>query len=122
MFLVAIQTVFTFWSQVGGQYHLDLMFWPWKFVLSVIMAGLITAMAASPWRRRLLASLLIIVMVIAGTVTYYYHVNEPDDEGEQSDEQQTQLMNTLEAKQPSRSDLSSLQRRAHGSIHHVFRK
>ena len=29
-FLVAIIAVFTLWSQVGGQYHLDLMFWPWK--------------------------------------------------------------------------------------------
>jgi len=34
-FLIAIEMVFTFWSQVGGQYHLDLMFWPWKFGISL---------------------------------------------------------------------------------------
>ena len=34
-FLIAIEAIFTLWSQVGGQYHLDLMYWPWKFGLSV---------------------------------------------------------------------------------------
>ena len=46
-FLIAIQTIFTFWSQVGGQYHLDLMFWPWKFGLSLAAATLIVAVTAN---------------------------------------------------------------------------
>ena len=34
---------FTFWSQVGGQYHLDLMYWPWKPGLVWLRGGLIVA-------------------------------------------------------------------------------
>ena len=45
-FLVAIEVCFTFWSEVGGQYDLDLMFWPWKFGLTLAAAGLITAITA----------------------------------------------------------------------------
>jgi hypothetical protein len=58
--------VFTFWSQVGGQYHLDLMFWPWKFGISLAAAGLITSITADLTRE----------------VTYYYHLNEPTDDDE----------------------------------------
>ena len=46
-FLIAIQAIFAFWSQVGGQYHLDLMFWPWKFGLSIAAASLIVAITAN---------------------------------------------------------------------------
>ena len=44
---MALQVVFTFWSQVGGQYHLDLMFWPWKFGLSIAAALLIVGITGS---------------------------------------------------------------------------
>ena len=46
-FLIALEVVFTFWSQVGGQYHLDLLFWPWKVGLSLLTALLITAITAA---------------------------------------------------------------------------
>jgi hypothetical protein len=93
-FLIAIQVVFTFWSQVGGQYHLDLMFWPWKFGLSAGAAALIVAITAHIIRnngaitRRVLflGSLLIATMAVAGVVTYYYHVNEPTDQDDDADE------------------------------------
>ena len=96
-FLIAVQTVFTFWSQVGGQYHLDLMFWPWKFGLSIAAASLIVAITANLVKNggaitRLtltLCSFLIVVIVAAGIVTYYYHLNEPDDQGDQSGDQTT---------------------------------
>ena len=42
-FLLAVQVWLTLWSEVGGQYHLDLMFWPWKFGLTVAAAALICA-------------------------------------------------------------------------------
>ena len=48
-FLVAIEVVFTFWSQVGGQYHLDLMFWPWKLGIALGAATLIVAITAPVW-------------------------------------------------------------------------
>src|SRR5437899_11766935 len=84
-FLVAILAVFTFWSQVGGQYHLDLMFWPWKFGLGLGAALLIVSITADLARNGgaiskraiLFCSLLIAVAVVAGVVTFYYHFNEP---------------------------------------------
>jgi hypothetical protein len=93
-FLIAIEVVFTFWSYVGGQYHLDLMFWPWKFGISLVAAGLITAITAdltreSGVRRRrvwVLGGLLIVTVILAGAVTYYYHLNEPTDDDEDSDQ------------------------------------
>jgi hypothetical protein len=94
-FLIAIQAIFTIWSQVGGQYHLDLMFWPWKFGLAVAAAALIVAITGSilqnegeiTRRSILFCSLLIVTFVVAGMVTYYYHLNEPvDPEEDQEDE------------------------------------
>jgi hypothetical protein len=89
VFLIAIEVVFTFWSQVGGQYHLDLMFWPWKFGLSLAAAALITAITADLVRGRrvvLYAALLIATIVVAGAVTYYYHLHEPPDDDDDSDQ------------------------------------
>jgi hypothetical protein len=101
-FLIAVQAIFTIWSQVGGQYHLDLMFWPWKLGLGLGAAGLIVAVTASllhangQFSRRvlLLCSLLIAVFAVAGVVTYYYHLNEPVDQQENDDEP-TKLSKTL---------------------------
>jgi len=101
-FLIAIEVWLTFWSQVGGQYHLDLMFWPWKFGLTVAAAWLTTAITAelfhsapvdeSPEKSNVLsrravtyAALLFAVIVTAGVVTYYYHMNEPADDQNNDD-------------------------------------
>jgi hypothetical protein len=97
-FLIAVQAVFTFWSQVGGQYHLDLMFWPWKFGLSIAASSLIVAITANLVKNggaitRLtltLCSFLIVVIVVAGMVTYYYHLSEPPEPADQSDEEPAQ--------------------------------
>ena len=94
-FLIAIQTIFTFWSQVGGQYHLDLMFWPWKLGLSLAAATLIVAVTANLVKNggaitRLsltLCSFLIVVIVVAGMVTYYYHLSEPPEPDDQSEDE-----------------------------------
>lgn len=88
VFLVAIQSILALWSQVGGQYHLDLMYWPWKLGLTLTAAALVTAIGAEAGRttrlftRRTLLyfSCLIGVMLIAGVVTFYYHQNEPAEE------------------------------------------
>jgi len=97
-FLIAVQAVFTFWSQVGVQYHLDLMFWPWKFGLSIAAASLIVAITANLVKNggaitRLtltLCSFLIVVIVAAGIVTYYYHLNEPPEPDDQSEDEPSQ--------------------------------
>lgn len=91
-FLLAVQVLFTLWSEVGGQYHLDLMFWPWKLGLSLLAASLIVAITACVTRQPgaesgtlprqvwLYCALLIATVTLAGVVTYYYHLNEPSDE------------------------------------------
>jgi phosphoglycerol transferase MdoB-like AlkP superfamily enzyme len=78
-FLVAVQVLFTFWSQVGGQSHLDLMFWPWKFGLSLFAAAMIVAISAGR-RTRLALALLVLTLMTAAMVTYYYHLNEPSEQ------------------------------------------
>ncbi len=98
-FLIAIQAIFTFWSEVGGQYHLDLMFWPWKFGLSIAAASLIVAITANLVQNNgaitrcalTLCSFLIVVVVVAGMVTYYYHLNEPPDQDDQADDEPAQV-------------------------------
>jgi len=93
-FLIAISAVFSIWSEVGGQYHLELMFWPWKLGLAFAAAGLIVAITANiiqhdgeiTRRAILFCSLLIVTCAAAGIVTYYYHLNEPVDQDEDQDD------------------------------------
>ncbi len=95
--LIAIVAVFTLWGQVGGQYHLDLMFWAWKLGIGLAAAGLIVAITAALVKSGgaitrgvlLRSSLLLIVAVLAGVVTYYYHLNEPQDSDSDDDTEQT---------------------------------
>jgi len=101
IFLISIGIWLTFWSQVGGQYHLDLMFWPLKFGLTVAAALLMTMLVrefyrsdpAKPFalsRKAMLYCVLLAgVIVTAGFVTYYYHMNEPADEEKGGDERPT---------------------------------
>ena len=103
-FLVAIEVCFTFWSEVGGQNDLDLMFWPWKFGLTLAAAALITAITAELARgvrsRRLViySALLLAVVAAAGIVTYYYYMNEPaEDNGDAPATQTTRLGMPLRA-------------------------
>ena len=51
-FLVAIDAVFTLWSEVGGQYHLDLMFWPWKLAIGLGASALIVLITAQLARNQ----------------------------------------------------------------------
>ena len=97
-FLVAIDAGFMLWSQVGGQYHLDIMFWPWKLGVILAAASLVTAMTAEfarsggfTARAKMLAVALLLVATIAGALTYYYHVHEPDDEDDTSPAQTMQI-------------------------------
>jgi len=91
-FLVALIAVWTLWSQVGGQGHLDLMPWYEKLVLSVALAlvTVLGTMSATEhdhaWNARTLVFLLMAFLIAAamGVLTYYYHVheNDEDDEGD----------------------------------------
>ena len=98
-FLIALEAIFTMWSEVGGQYHLDLMFWPWKLGLGLASAGLIVAITANLVRndgrftRRaiLFFSFLIAIFVVAGVVTYYYHLHEPTDQDQDDDDEPARI-------------------------------
>jgi hypothetical protein len=87
-YLIAVQALIAFWSHAGGQYHLELMFWPWKIAIPLAGAALVVAMTSGlarglRWRSArilLMGVSLLLLMVVAGFVTYYYHVNEPTDQ------------------------------------------
>lgn len=92
-FLLAVIAVFTAWSQVGGQGHLDLMPWYWKLGLGFGMSSVVVGFTGA-WARgerfrsrptlKWAAAILLIALAIAA-VTFYYHVHEvidePDEEG-----------------------------------------
>jgi len=93
-FLIAVEAIFTVWSEVGGQYHLDLMYWPWKLGIGFGAAWLVVAITANlvrndgaiTGRAMLLCSLLITLFLLAGVVTYYYHLHEPVEQEEDQDD------------------------------------
>jgi hypothetical protein len=92
--LLAVPAVFTLWSQVGGQGHLDLMPWYLKLLLGGGMSiACVLATAAIVEREhfangRFLAWIGAIILIGAamGVVTYYYHLHESYDE---TDEEQS---------------------------------
>jgi hypothetical protein len=87
-FFLATLAVFTVWSQVGGQGHLDLMPWYWKLVcglgLSCAAVGFTVASAEQEqfWNAKSIAWLVgaIVLMTFMGGLTYHYHLLEPADE------------------------------------------
>jgi len=95
VFLLALVAVYTVWSQVGGQGHLDQMAWYLKGPIGIVMAYAImraTAAAAAEdrgWNSRALrwTGIVALLAAAAGAVTYYTHLYEPADED--TDEQTT---------------------------------
>jgi|SRR5579864_1301646 len=92
-FLIALLAIFTLWSQVGGQGHLDLMPWYVKLLCGVSMAwcsirftaGLVEKPRAWNSRSaRWFAGIVVIAMVMAG-ITYYYHLHEAQDQPDTDD-------------------------------------
>jgi hypothetical protein len=89
-FLLALIAIWTLWSQVGGQGHLDLMPWYDKLSLSVTLAlvtvlGTMSAVTQErAWNARTLIFLLMALLIagVMGVLTYYYHVHENDEDGE----------------------------------------
>ena len=93
-FLIALIAVYTLWSQVGGQSHLDFMAWPLKLVLgagTAFCAVKATAAAVGgerAWNGRTLRwlGILLLLLVCCGFASYYVHLYvEPEDNDEQDD-------------------------------------
>lgn len=99
-FLLALLAVFTFWSEVGGQGHLDYMAWYWKGSIGLLSAYAIVRLTAAiaagtpGSRRRIVAwsGVLVLLVLGAGLLTYYYHLNEPVDEDTTEDGATTQTL------------------------------
>ena len=89
-FLIALIAIYTVWSEVGGQGHLDYMAWYWLAAIGLPAAFAVVRLTmafSSEGRKRLRligwTLLLVLLAVGAGLVTYYTHLNEPKDEDEQ---------------------------------------
>ena len=92
-FFVALTAIFTVWSQVGGQGHLDLLPWYIKLALTLSLAWCCVRFTAGlvdqpqRWNRRTilwLAGIILISVAMAG-ITYYYHLHEAPDESDSDD-------------------------------------
>jgi hypothetical protein len=103
-FLIAIEVIFTLWSQVGGQGHLDLMPWYLKLACVAAMAWctvrFTAGLAEQPhaWNRRTAGWFtgIVLVSVTMFGITYYYHLHEAPDESDSDDTQATSV--TIEAR------------------------
>jgi hypothetical protein len=99
-FLLAVVAVFTAWSEIGGQSHLDQMAWYIKLPVGMLMAYAIvraTAAAMSEdrvWTARTLrwTGVVVVLAILAGLATYYAHLYEGDDDD--NEPQTTTSMNS----------------------------
>lgn len=91
-FLIALLSIFTAWSEIGGQAALDGMHWGWKLGLSVSLASAIVAYTAaitgheSAWsfRSALWLTAIIFVTIALGIVTYFYAMQEDNGDTDES--------------------------------------
>lgn len=108
-FLLALVAVFTLWSQVGGQTHLDLMPWYLKLFFGPAMAyAIVRATAAAAggertWNAGTLrwTGMLLALAVAAGLITYYFHIYEPNDEEDSRPATQTSVTKTTRLTVPA---------------------
>src|SRR4051794_36630400 len=92
-FLIALIAVFTLWSEVGGQSHLDLMPWYLKLglgagaALAVVNATRAAVDGPRGWNAGSLKwfGILLALLIGCGLASYYFHVYGESDE-EQQDE------------------------------------
>jgi|SRR5271166_997608 len=87
-FWIALIAIFTVWSQVGGQGHLDLIAWYLKLTVSVALAWAGVRMTGAivehgrAWNRSTVKWFMAVVALaaLAGGITYWYHLHEVPDE------------------------------------------
>jgi hypothetical protein len=98
-FLLALMTVYTLWSEIGGQGHLDLLPWYTKLVCGAGLSWAVVRFTAGivecgpVWNGRSRRWFVIILLFIAamGGIVYYYHLHETPDEPDSEDAAATSL-------------------------------
>lgn len=102
-FWIALVAIFTVWSQVGGQGHLDLIAWYIKLVCALALAWSAVRMTgamvenARTWNRaavRWFVAVLAISTLIVG-ITYWYHLHEVTDEPDTDENSATVVRNSV---------------------------
>lgn len=100
-FWIALIAIFTVWSQVGGQAHLDLVAWYIKLACAVALAWSAVKMTGAmvenqrAWNRataKWFAAVLILSGLIIG-ITYWYHLHEVLDEPDTDENSATSVRN-----------------------------
>jgi hypothetical protein len=92
-FLIAVIAVFTLWSEIGGQSHLDLMPWYLKLglgagaALAIVNATKAAVEGPRGWNGGSLKwfGIVLALLIGCGLASYYFHVYGESDE-EQQDE------------------------------------
>ena len=98
-FLIALLVIFTLWSEVGGQGHLDLMPWYTKLLCGMTMAwccvrftaGMVEQPRAWNFRSAGWLSGIILIALVMGGITYYYHLHEAQDDQDSDDNTATSV-------------------------------
>jgi hypothetical protein len=98
-FLIALIAVYTVWSQLGGQGHLDLVPWSWKLGLglgtayAIVRATAAAARDEKAWNGRTVRwiSVILTMASVAALLTFYEHMFEapPEEEGIEESEEMT---------------------------------
>jgi hypothetical protein len=105
-FLIALTTVYTLWSEIGGQGHLDLLPWYTKLICGVGLSWAVVRFTAGMveveqfWNIRTRRWFLIILLIVIamGGIVYYYHLHETPDQGDSEDGTTTAVSLTGRAK------------------------
>ena len=92
-FLIALIAIYTLWSQVGGQMHLDLLPWYIKLVLgggaafAAVKATAASVSSNSAWNGATVRwlALLLVILIGCGLVAWYAHVWLEPEEDQQGD-------------------------------------
>lgn len=98
-FLIAMIAIFTVWSEVGGQGHMDLLPWFIKLGCSLSLAWCSVRFTAAlveherAWNQHTLVWFtgMILIALAMGGITYYYHLHEVPDESDTDDTTSTSI-------------------------------
>lgn len=104
-FLIAVIAVFTVWSQVGGQGHLDMLPWYTKLVCVLTFSWCCVRFTAAvvehqhAWNRSSMFWLfaMTLVGIVMGGIVYYYHLHEAPDDSDPDDTTATTVIWTKPA-------------------------